>query len=942
MSRNFGVGIFVFLLALSGIANASLPNDVTPGANCSVTINECVDNDGLTYTTPDNNVWEYNTCAERHLDYICTTGETLSSCADEQLGGCSMTDETIGNTYSDGTPKYWVQNWVCPNDVTGECSVSNDQGETVNVPYDKIRDDSFCSIEKEQCLASKGGKCIEKSATYICQNPTTPCIDPDEVEDCTLADSVCISSVQGSCLTEQQTWECSTKTQECVAYKKSDSCNSDMTKGFDQSEGNDNAESLAKVAIHLQVAQAIENDISGVPPRIFAGESLHCTDTFAKGVMGNDCCSTNATAGDGGWADCTEEDEKTAIVRKADRAKWVASGDLVRPEIDLGFTSFCSFVVKKRQYYCGFSSMLARIIQEQGREQLKQIAINGAPGGTAETHYKYAAGSGSWNTVSMAGYTIKLRTYPEECRTSTSVDNSECPDSLRTKVVITGNGLNITRRVKTQADATVELSKNLVAMPGDFGTMCNMDPDTSTYGDCHMKFKAFGDGSNAGSSTSSTVHTFGYPYAEGTGTTNTFSVDGYTVDVDTHPAECLPPVLDQYIKPQEPAPGSTEPVIQCPADPVTTFHITGNGVDMTRSFKPGQVVDSFAIDSKTLFRSSNFGALCQMDDTLPDYGDCSFQLQISQQTAGGGGGNQVTAPVVIAASRYADEDQWSNVVFGGDSWEFKFRQTDFQNNNYEDTDPVRIAWRKSGDTDWTTEVIPSPLSPNANYRIGGAQIYGRCHMAQCRYTVRIPLDGIIKPWIEKSWEEEGGCEQLYTTNCEGFTLTEFQMLDIEAMDLSEFEASIQEKVKNDLPDSKDFKTSMEPRIESGVAKTESGQKADFKTGGKKKAQYAARLESGEVLVGETAHLKAIPFWPGPTAEVSDPADSVHVDWGDGHSEALTLSGDFYRGSHSYSSSGEFTVLVTHKMPDGSEHYRDLLIVVQDPNNPIPSLGGTPF
>jgi hypothetical protein len=470
-----------------------------------------------------------------------------------------------------------------------------------------------------------------------------------------------------------------------------------------------------------------------------------------------------------------------------------------------------------------------------------------------------------------------------------------------------------------------------------------MDPDSDTYGECHMKFKAFGDGSNAGSSTSSIVHTFGYPYAEGTGTTNTFSVDGYMVEVDTHPLECLPPVLDQYITPEEPAPGSTDPVIQCPSDPVTTFHITGNGVDLTRSFAPGQVVDSFAIDSKTLFRSSNFGALCQMDETSPDYGDCSFQLQISEQSAGGGGGgNQVTAPVVISASRYADDDQWSDVVYGGDSWEFKFRQTDFRNNNYDDTDPVRIAWRKTGDPDWTTEVIPSPLSPNANYRIGGAQIYGRCHMAQCKYTVRIPLDGIIKPWIETSWEEEGGCEQLYTTNCEGFTLTEFQMLDIEAMDLSEFEASIQDKVKEDLPDTEDFKTSMEPRIESGVAKTESGQKADFKTGGKKEAQYAARLESGEVLIGETAHLKAIPFWPGPTADVSDPAESVHVDWGDGHAEALTLSGDFYRGSHSYSSSGEFTVLVTHKMPDGSQHYRDLLIVVQDPDSPIPSLGGTPF
>ena len=97
---------------------------------------------------------------------------------------------------------------------------------------------------------------------------------------------------------------------------------------------------------------------------IFNGKSNKCrTWDMFFGLVGGGCCDKEKVFA--GLVACKENEKILAKKREEKQTHYI--GNFCSKELKLGFTKIC---VQKSDSYCTFSSSLARIIQEQGREQL--------------------------------------------------------------------------------------------------------------------------------------------------------------------------------------------------------------------------------------------------------------------------------------------------------------------------------------------------------------------------------------------------------------------------------------------------------------------------------------------------------------------------------------------------------------------------------------------
>lgn len=97
---------------------------------------------------------------------------------------------------------------------------------------------------------------------------------------------------------------------------------------------------------------------------IFNGKSKKCRawDMFF-GLTGGGCCNKEKVAA--GLVACKEEEKLLAKKREKKHTHYV--GQFCSKKLKLGFTKIC---IQKSDSYCVFNSTLAKVIQEQGREQL--------------------------------------------------------------------------------------------------------------------------------------------------------------------------------------------------------------------------------------------------------------------------------------------------------------------------------------------------------------------------------------------------------------------------------------------------------------------------------------------------------------------------------------------------------------------------------------------
>lgn len=209
----------------------------------------------------------------------------------------------------------------------------------------------------------------------------------------------CSTNVQSSVTSGGSVSDCSGKTSTTVAMNKSCSPGDPNCLDLDTyGEQNQTAEADTKgfkqAISAVGVINSIQREISnGIPPHIFTGAFMTCENKLT-GVGGGKCCDINLkkTSGGGFFAKCSMNEIKLAGQRRA--------GDTHQLSRCCAESLPLVGCIVRKYSFCAFSSELARIVQEQGRQQLAALSSTdpSAPKTTASFPYYTASGGppGTW------------------------------------------------------------------------------------------------------------------------------------------------------------------------------------------------------------------------------------------------------------------------------------------------------------------------------------------------------------------------------------------------------------------------------------------------------------------------------------------------------------------------------------------------------------------
>lgn len=381
--------------ASTGLFGCTVQSNTCVSSGCkTVTASDgkpaCVCTAGTTNAPAGCIIDSASDCWSRQKTYQCYTGTQTNTCTASEIGGCNLINSTCQAATANGACVDYSQTWACPDKATQTCTPSGQPG-------------SNCNLYDKQCNNQLYGVCVDETDNYACTKPTTPC-NTDSA--CTETSSKCISTMNGACATEEQNYTCSKTTKTCTQTGYQSSCSGVVTDGYENQVGQkSNPDALNKAMQAMAIMDEIKKSISNsMPPKIFSGEELEChNEMFCGSFLSACCCGLDVKATDKGLLNqCTADEGKLAGERRKDLTHYLTSGCNHAVSV-FGSCLFCSV---KAQWYCGFPSMLARLIQEQGRQQLASLAAKGYAGATqkAITFNFYADGSNG-STASASGTT---------------------------------------------------------------------------------------------------------------------------------------------------------------------------------------------------------------------------------------------------------------------------------------------------------------------------------------------------------------------------------------------------------------------------------------------------------------------------------------------------------------------------------------------------------
>lgn len=422
------LAVSFFLLGMSGVSNAAL-------FGCTVTGSTCVSSGCKTVTSSDGSpacvctagtqnapagclIDSAASCWQESRTYQCYTDQTSNSCTPQQVGGCLLLNSSCTAQATNGTCVSYEQTWACPDQATLTCNPS-------------IMPGANCAANNIQCQVNLYGYCVDQTMMYVCTKPTTPCnTDPS----CTQTGSTCISSMNGVCSTEQQNFTCSKTTMTCTQSGYQNNCTGVVTDGYENQVGQkQNPDAMNKALQALAILDEIKKSISdSMPPKIFSGAELECTnELFCGSFLSACCCGLDVKATDKGLLNnCSADEAKLAGERRKSLTHYLDSG-CAHPVSFLGHCLFCSV---SAQWYCGFPSLLAKIVQEQGREQLAALASKGYAGATQKSlSFNFYAPQGQWvGPANVNGNDVWYYQWPQACNSNTvaAPATDTCPTSL--------------------------------------------------------------------------------------------------------------------------------------------------------------------------------------------------------------------------------------------------------------------------------------------------------------------------------------------------------------------------------------------------------------------------------------------------------------------------------------------------------------------------------
>ncbi|WP_435250633.1 type-F conjugative transfer system mating-pair stabilization protein TraN (plasmid) [Vibrio sp. nBUS_14] len=227
-----------------------------------------------------------------------------------------------------------------------------------------VRWTSHCSLLKECKVTSQ--RCVEGRATrringipttlncwkyqvnHRCTRPNTCLALP---ADCTTTATHCSAQQKGVCIEQELKKSCPEK--RCSSTNlmcgEESFCLDGDCYGEMPTPSDDFNESAAALAALAKAAEGL-----GDPPKIFTGQGQTCSKKIA-GIA--NCCKDGGWGTDIGLARCSEQEK--------------ALGKAKEDKLTIYLGSYCAEKVlgkciRKKQAYCLFDSLLARIVQQQG------------------------------------------------------------------------------------------------------------------------------------------------------------------------------------------------------------------------------------------------------------------------------------------------------------------------------------------------------------------------------------------------------------------------------------------------------------------------------------------------------------------------------------------------------------------------------------------------
>jgi hypothetical protein len=375
-------------------------------------------------------------------------GTRTSDCTDEQLSGAELVatvDEVCAEMASNGecAKRRFKEQYAFSSRPTtvGECYAEPlplagpyspnicAQGRPEDLEVRCASDGWFGrTLSDNECIGQDGlpvdfrskpgcGMCVKQEVGETCyasaQTTEDSCGTPDALASCVLTESVPEAVTSGLVISRRDTFTCRETAQQCVEWAQSVECaNNDITWGTNRGTGTaygdtgTMTQALAQAGVLNAIQQSINEGGDAQAVRIFSGKDSRCRQPVGfLGFLSNDCCRINLERPGGSrpMHRCTEEDVKLAAARRSNFTVYI--GDYCSSRS--GLFRRCK---ERTQTYCAFPGLLPRIVQEQGRAQLAQLAGSSAGAQVESTPMQfsfYAPGNAQWGTpVTVNGVTV--------------------------------------------------------------------------------------------------------------------------------------------------------------------------------------------------------------------------------------------------------------------------------------------------------------------------------------------------------------------------------------------------------------------------------------------------------------------------------------------------------------------------------------------------------